>query len=79
MRRWVGVRHDGRVPAADDDDVVDDDDDVSDSRFANGWRAPGVFGIENCEALDVFHVEPDGWVYDGSVDTSCTETSPAWG
>ena len=47
---------------------------VSDSRFANGWRAPGVFGIENCEVLDVFHVEPDGWVYDGSFDTSCTET-----
>ncbi|MDF2732808.1 MAG: hypothetical protein K0S92_1441 [Desertimonas sp.] len=47
---------------------------ATDSRFANGLRSPHIVGIENCRALDVFHVEPEGWVYDGSFDISCTET-----
>ena len=27
-----------------------------------------------CDAVEVFHAEPDGWVYDGLVDIACTET-----
>jgi hypothetical protein len=38
-----------------------------------GMRAPEVI-LADCQALDVFHVEPTGWVYDGSFDTTCTET-----
>ena len=47
---------------------------VSDARLTRGVRSPAVIGIEDCEAVDVFHVEPEGWVYDGSFDVTCTET-----
>jgi hypothetical protein len=46
---------------------------VNDSRFAGGLRRAGV-GIADCAAVDVFHVEPEGWVYDGLVDVACTES-----
>jgi hypothetical protein len=46
---------------------------VSDARLARGLRGPAIFGIEDCAALDVFHVEPEGWQYDGSFDVTCTE------
>jgi Putative peptidoglycan binding domain len=44
-----------------------------DTRLTRGIRSPAVFGIEDCAAVDVFHVEPEGWNYDGSFDTTCTE------
>jgi hypothetical protein len=46
---------------------------VSDARFANGLRRPDVV-LSDCAAVEVFHVQPEGWVYDGLFDTSCTET-----
>jgi Putative peptidoglycan binding domain len=46
---------------------------VSDARFASGLQAPPVGDLADCDALDVFHVENDGWVYDGSIDVACTE------
>ena len=45
---------------------------VDTSVFASGLRSAAVV-IEDCESLDVFHVESDGWLYDGAVDITCTE------
>ncbi len=69
VRRRLGVRHDGRVSAA------DDHRDVGQRRqAAQRLRSPVVVQpLQDCTALDVFHVESDGWVYDGSIDVSCTE------
>ena len=47
---------------------------VTDARLARGLLSPRVFVVEDCPAVDVFHVEPEGWTYDGSFDVSCTET-----
>ena len=47
---------------------------VGDSRLSRGIRSPEIIGIEDCAAVDVFHVEPEGWMYDGSFDVTCTET-----
>jgi murein L,D-transpeptidase YcbB/YkuD len=47
---------------------------VSDSRLRRGLRSPAVVQpLQDCTALDVFHVEADGWVYNGSIDVTCTE------
>jgi hypothetical protein len=48
---------------------------VTDDRLRSGLRAPAVVQpLQDCAALDVFHVEPDGWVYNGSIDVTCTES-----
>jgi hypothetical protein len=45
---------------------------TTDSLFPRGLRAQ-VVPLEDCAAVDVFHFEPEGWIYDGSIDVSCTE------
>jgi hypothetical protein len=46
---------------------------VSDARLRS-LRSPVVVQpLQDCTALDVFHVESDSWVYNGSIDVSCTE------
>jgi hypothetical protein len=47
---------------------------VSDARLRSGLRSPDVVQpLQDCTALDVFHVESDGWVHNGSIDVTCTE------
>jgi hypothetical protein len=46
---------------------------VSDARLRS-LRSPAVVQpLQDCAALDVFHVESNGWVYNGSIDVTCTE------
>jgi Putative peptidoglycan binding domain len=40
--------------------------------FTSGLRSVAP-GLTFCEVLEVFHVEPEGWLYDGPVDPACTE------
>ena len=40
--------------------------------FTSGLRSAAP-GLTFCEVLEVFHVESEGWLYDGPVDPTCTE------
>ena len=40
--------------------------------FTSGLRSVAP-GLTFCQVLEVFHVESDGWLYDGPVDPTCTE------
>jgi hypothetical protein len=45
---------------------------TSTSVFPSGLRTVAP-RLTFCQVLEVFHVEPEGWQYDGPVDPTCTE------